>query len=124
MTLSTDLKILASRRRRDVQLDWTLHLWDAKDGTELRSIRLPLGGYNGFNGTVVFSPDGRTLAAGSHFGSGVALWEATGKELGVCHGKGFRHSHLAFSPDGKLLAAAGSAGEMDLWRVASLNADF
>jgi WD40 repeat protein len=121
MNFSADLKMLASWRRRDIQVDYTLHLWDATSGKELQSIKVHLGGYNGFDGTVVFSPDGRVLAAVSgSFSNNVALWDAkTGKELGVCHPKGILGARLIFSPDGTLLAAAGREGQVELWHVAS-----
>jgi WD40 repeat protein len=66
-------------------------------------------------GEVVFSPDGKVLAAND--GHDVAdLWDvATLTKLGsIPHA-----SVLAFSPDGKLLAATGSDGIVRLWNVAT-----
>jgi serine/threonine protein kinase/Tol biopolymer transport system component len=75
--------------------------------------------------SVVFSPDGRTLATGMTTGTegsaGVSLssgetflWNvATGKRTLTLAGAG--GTGEAFSPDGKVLAAAGGAGESSLY---------
>jgi WD40 repeat protein len=65
--------------------------------------------------SVAFSPDGKTLAAGSWDGV-VRLWEvASGKEL-----RQFDKQHgpvrsVAFSPDGKMLASGGDGSPIVLW---------
>jgi WD40 repeat protein len=67
---------------------------------------------------VVFSPDGKTLAAG--LGSGnIELWDvATGKSTAVLKGHTNAILSLAYSPDGKTLAS-GSDGSIKLWDVAT-----
>jgi WD40 repeat protein len=121
MEFSPNLKTLATWRRRDVQWDSTMHLWDAASGKELQAFNIALPGFRGFDGVVVFSPGGRFLAAGSHsLMSSVCLWEtATGKELGSCRPNGDLSGPLCFSPDETLLAAAGRSGQVELWHIAS-----
>lgn len=73
--------------------------------------------------SVVFSPDGRTLAGGSY--KRVVLWDiGTGgvqRVLGGCSGP---VRSVAFSPDGKRLAAGsgkpGALGEARVWDLASM----
>ncbi len=81
--------------------------------------------------SVVFSPDGKTVAAGYHGGGavdpGVAVWDvATGKRrlsLGLSVDEGWVNS-VAFSPDGKIIAAGyraklNNAGGAVLWHSAT-----
>ncbi len=65
--------------------------------------------------TMVFSPDGKTLATG-YTENTIKLWDiATGKELGTLRGHA---SSLAFSRDGKMLAAGSADKKIKLWDLA------
>src|SRR5262249_57725254 len=65
-------------------------------------------------GTVVFSPDGRSLVAGH--GPVVAVWEfVTGKLLRKLEGHKGAVRCLTFSSDGKTLASGGSDCTLRLW---------
>ena len=65
---------------------------------------------------LVYSPDGRFLAAAS-FGGNVAIWDlVTRREPHFISQN--RHVNLAFSPDSKTLAG-GSGDDVILWNVAT-----
>ena len=79
-------------------------VWNTK--TARRLVRFHVHG--GKLWAIAYSPDGRTLAVGSHNGS-VTFWDPrTGQKRGdVQNIPDFNGcSSLAFSPDGKLLAGA------------------
>lgn len=93
-----------------------VRLYDAKTGEMLRVIG------DAGDRSVVFSPDGRSLAAaGFHMDKVVELCDVrTGKILRTFAG----HSQIetcatVFSPDGKLLASAGRDSEIRVWDVAT-----
>jgi WD40 repeat protein/beta-lactamase regulating signal transducer with metallopeptidase domain len=132
VALSPDGKTLAAAGGGVIQL------WKVESGEELLTIQGPAAGVAG----LLFSPDGRTLAARAGDGT-LVLWAAdTGKELQqikpaerpkgngvvlILGGGGDADAPgMAFTPDGKLLAA--SAADYDkeetlwsvkLWDVAS-----
>ncbi|HLJ95396.1 MAG TPA: protein kinase [Gemmataceae bacterium] len=88
-----------------------LKLWDAQTGQELLTFPVSLG----FVGSVVYSSDGRRLAAGSvnppQSPLSTKVWDVqTGQELLSLHGG---WGNVAFSPDGKRLARA--TGEVRVW---------
>ena len=84
-------------------------LWDVATREPL--VDQPLAVADGDVGSVAFSPDGKTLAAGytqSASSAGVVLWDVARRErlvdqplaVAECGGRS-----VAFSPDGKTLAA-------------------
>src|SRR5262249_12965472 len=88
-------------------------LWDLNTGKEMSRLPGPTAG------SVVFSPDGRTLATGDSDGR-VCLWDlASGKEvrrLGAEHRSCWS---LAYSPDGRLLATVADDKAVHLWDTAT-----
>ena len=77
------------------------------------TVGIPVGG-------VAFSPDRRTLAAGSYDG-GVRLWDLRTQDLlgalPTASSKGVYS--VAFSPDGRTLAAGGEDGRVQFWDTAT-----
>jgi WD40 repeat protein len=72
---------------------------------------------------VAFSPDGRSLAAGTS--QGIQLWDiASGKVLQELSGYGLPRAYgpatgLAFAPDGRTIAGAGGDHVIHMWDVAT-----
>jgi len=105
-----------------------IHLYESGTGKELRRLKTPDGG------VLIFSPDGKTLAALAR-NQRLRLWEtATGKELHqlgdanpprTTGGFAFLSSFtapetrgLGFSPDGRQIAAA-SGSTVRIWETAT-----
>lgn len=110
-------------------VDSTIRLWDV-------ATRQPLGepltgnGDTTWSESVVFTPDGRSLAAGcavqvAEQGADppIRLWDiATGRPLGQPLGHPGRCNLFALSPDGRILVSYSGflgRGETSLWDVAS-----
>ncbi|WP_375448967.1 WD40 repeat domain-containing protein [uncultured Nostoc sp.] len=65
--------------------------------------------------TVVFSPDGKTLASASADNT-IKLWNRdTGKEISTLSGHSDSVFSVVFSPDGKTLASASADNSIKLW---------
>jgi WD40 repeat protein len=105
VTFSPDGKLLASAGSGDA-----VHLWDATNWKELRSI----GGPHSAVYTLAFSPDGKFLASGDQLDKTVILWEvASGKEVRRFGEQNGRINKVLFSPDGKNLLAAGEESAIE-----------
>ncbi len=80
-----------------------------------------LKGHSSDVNSVVFSPDGKTLASGSDDKT-IKLWNlTTKKEIRTLQGHSKWIWTVAFSPDGKTLASAGADKTITLWDVSSGN---
>ncbi|MGR4851310.1 nSTAND1 domain-containing NTPase [Streptomyces sp. LARHCF252] len=111
--LAARLDVAAYRMRSTPDLRTRL----ASDAGRVLPTRLP--GHEGAGSSVVYAPDGRTLASGGHDGT-VRLWDTTtGRALGEPLRLGTaRVSAVAFAPaDRNLLAATGDGGAVRLWDV-------
>ena len=92
-------------------------------------LRATFDGHTDIVNSVAFSPDGKTLAAGSHYMT-IKLWDvATGKEQADLKGSavrdGAQRAHtepvqsVAYSPGGKTLASGSQDHTIRLWDVAT-----
>jgi WD40 repeat protein len=107
--------ILASASRNDSDIT----LWDVASGTQIRTFK----GHLDWVHVIKFSPDGRTLASGSHDFT-IKLWDvASGAEIKTLRGHSNVVKSLAFSPDGGILASGGSSEDIEdsvkLWDIES-----
>ena len=82
----------------------------------------PLRGHEFAVTSVVFSPDGKTLASGGQYpDTTIRLWNtATGQPLGEpLRGHKYTVTSVIFSPDGKTLASGSNDGTIRLWDTAT-----
>jgi WD40 repeat protein len=91
-----------------------IRFWN-ESGLPLRTSQ----GHTDWVRSVIFNPDGKTLASGGDDQT-VRLWEvSSGKLLTILQGHiGIIYS-VAFSPDGKMLASGGDDQTVRLWEVSS-----
>ena len=90
-------------------------LYDAATGDEVAL----LTGHTDRVWSVVFSPDGQTLASGS-WDETIRLWEvASGQEKATLEGHTGPVTSVSFSPDGQTLASGSLDKTVRLWEVAS-----
>jgi RNA polymerase sigma factor (sigma-70 family) len=98
--------------------DGFLRLWDLAGGTEERTLDLPQGELPEGTGSIIFSPDSRTLLAGVRRGvrTGLRTWDVLSKKPGRAWVDDPTIGLIpAVSPDGKLLATMNDAGVIRLW---------
>ena len=99
----------------------SVRLWDVADPAHPAPLGRPLTGAAGYVQSVAFSPDGKTLAAGSRRRH-VRLWNVTDPASprpfgGPLTGPRSLVTGVAFSPNGRLLAAASQDHKLWLWRI-------
>ncbi|HEY7423541.1 MAG TPA: sigma-70 family RNA polymerase sigma factor [Gemmataceae bacterium] len=105
---SPDGKTLAAAGRGGIQL------WNLATGT--KSTRRPWR--SGSTALLAYTPDGKTLIAGQHFGSKIGLWDvASGKKRDELDAKAGDIFSFVLSPDGATLATGSRQGGIPLWDV-------
>lgn len=111
VALSPDGKRLAS-----ASVDNTIKLWNASDGTLLRT----LGGAVYSNG-LAFFPGGRRLASADGDGA-VRIWDTeTGAVEAKLGGRGDPALAVAVFPGGERLVSGGADGKVRFWRAEARN---
>jgi WD40 repeat protein len=115
--LSPDGRTLAFKYILPNSWIYTLKLWDVASGREIRTLPSTQGTIH----SIVYSPDGRTVAAGSSI---VKLWDvASGREIRDLSGNSqSAFVALTFSPDGRTIIAGDlnySTSNVRFWDVAS-----
>ena len=86
-------------------------MWDVATGQNTVTLR----GHSSFVLSVVYSPDGQSLASGSADNT-VKLWDiATGQNTATLRGHSFVVFSVAFSPDGQTLASGSADKTVKLW---------
>jgi WD40 repeat protein len=104
-----------------------VRLLDSHDPDNPQPLPLPLPAQLGAIDTVVFTPDGRTLAAAGETGV-IWLWDITDRQHARLLDPAGLRGHqgavyqLAFSPDGRTLVSAGADQTVRLWNVNGLAA--
>jgi WD40 repeat protein len=90
----------------------SVSLWDIEERSQI--MNLPMNERTVKD--VVFSPDGRMLAAGDS--NAVRIWDTTtGSEIGILEGFRDGVESIAFDPAGVMLASASADGLVQLWDV-------
>jgi WD40 repeat protein len=112
-TLASGIDVSDKLEAKD--LDRTICLWDVASGKLLR--RLP-GPHNQAL-SIVFSPDGKTLASGGADKAIHWLDLALGKELNQFPGHHVRVSTVAISADGTTLASSAEDYTVCIWNMAT-----
>jgi WD40 repeat protein len=101
--------------------DHTLQLWDITEPKRPQQLSEPLTGFTSFISSVTFSPDGRTVFAGSTDRT-VRAWDITDRGHPIPSATAITGHTAAFaspaiSPDSKTLAAGGHDQTIRLWDI-------
>jgi eukaryotic-like serine/threonine-protein kinase len=104
MDWSSDSRLLVTATKSEETA-----VWDAKTGACAQK-------FKEFAYTPVFSPDGAMVAAATHDGRRITLFDvATGKVIREFNGPDSYQTRIAFSHDGRRLASTTSKGAIYVW---------
>lgn len=113
MAFSPDGKALATATTSDDE-NQGVQLWNLTD-LKAPPVKFPAPGID----TVIFSPDGMTLAWGSHGQSLCFMDRRTGKDLRPTTGHRGAIGSLVYLPDGQTIATASVDGTIRTWDAAT-----
>ncbi len=102
-------------KQPDLGLGQTVQLWDIATGKERRRIKAETAG--GRVTSVVFAPDGKTLAVAAGTSTFFLFDPQTGQELRQFAGQRGTNAHLQFSPDGRLLVVGDLDFGVQAWDI-------
>jgi WD40 repeat protein len=89
-----------------------IRVWDVEKGEQVGTLK----GHSGAVGTLLYSPDGKTLASGGD--STIRLWDIdTGEVRKILRGHQGSVEAVAFSADGKTIALGGGDDDARVWNV-------
>ncbi|MCY4401880.1 MAG: hypothetical protein OXD54_04815 [Candidatus Poribacteria bacterium] len=91
-----------------------IYMWDVGTDKPKHILKGHKGGVN----SVVFNPDGQTLASGSADNT-IRLWDVTGKHMRTFKGHTGNVNSVAFSKDGRTLVSGSEDGTILLWNITS-----
>lgn len=109
LAISPDYKIMVSGDKQGL-----ITLWDFEDGRKINTLQA----HNGSVNSVVFSPNGKVFASGSHDDGGkIKLWNRVNGEQIRTIPVGSPVNSVAFSPDGGTIASGSNDKEIKIWDV-------
>lgn len=111
IALSPDNRFLASSREEKAD-SYPIHVWNTDTGERLFTLHK---NEHGYIRTLVFSPDGKTLASCDH--DTILLWDLEARTPRAAFESELFLKALAFSPNGKLLASGRDDGMVNLWNA-------